>query len=276
MSSLGRLLVRSRPRFWLYLAGPVLVGAAFGATELVDLRSPFVLALLAYALWPANLFLYGVNDVFDAEIDEDNPKKAGREARWRGDRLTLVAVATSALLWVGLLAASPAAATPWLAGFLVLGWAYSAPPLRLKTRPPLDALSNVLYVLPGVAAYAALTGGPPPALALVGAWAWTAAMHAFSAIPDVGPDRAAGIRTTATVLGERRTLVACAAAWLVAAAAFGLLHPLAGVLMAVYPLAALSLAWGDVPVRRAYWWYPGLNAGVGAVLTVAGLWGLYA
>jgi hypothetical protein len=33
---------------------------------------------------------------------------------------------------------------------------YSAPPLRFKTTPFLDSLSNGLYILPGVVAYAAI------------------------------------------------------------------------------------------------------------------------
>ena len=47
------LLVTSRPRFWLYLAGPALVGIAFGGSTLGDLVSPVALALFAYFLLPA-------------------------------------------------------------------------------------------------------------------------------------------------------------------------------------------------------------------------------
>jgi len=274
MSVARRLLVRSRPRFWLYLAGPVLVGLAYGADATGDLWSPTALALVAYFLLPANVFLYGVNDVFDAEVDRENPKKAGRERRYRGDAATTVATAASALLGVALLVWLPAAARPWVVGFLLLGAAYSAPPLRLKTRPPLDSVSNGLYVLPGAAAYAALTGTAPPLLALLGGWAWTMAMHTFSAVPDVGPDRRAGIRTTATVLGERGALVYCAACWLLAAATFALLDPRAGALLAVYPVLAVGVSGSGVDVARAYWWFPALNAAVGMLLTLGGLWGL--
>jgi len=47
-------------------------------------------------------------------------------------------------------------------------------------------------------------GRTPPIAALAGAWLWAMGMHTFSAIPDIEPDRAAGIRTTATLLGEGR------------------------------------------------------------------------
>ena len=272
--TLRALLVRSRPRFWLYLAGPVLVGAVFGAGSVGDLLSPAVLALFAYFLLPANLFLYGVNDVFDAAVDRENPKKEGRESRYRGDAATRWAVVVSAALGLALLAVLPAAAAPWMVGFLVLGAAYSAPPLRLKTRPPLDSLSNGLYVLPGAAAYAALAGTAPPALAVVGGWLWAMAMHTFSAIPDVSPDRRAGIETTATVLGPGLAAGYCGVLWLFAAGVFALLDVRLGLLFLVYPALLAGIALGRVRVDRAYWWYPAVNAAAGMAFTLGGLWGL--
>jgi len=267
-----RLLVRSRPRFWLYLAGPALVGAVYAASDLAALRAPETLALVAYFLVPANVYLYGVNDVFDRDADAENPKKEGREVRYEGDRLVVASVAASGLLGVALAVLVPASA-PWMLGFLVLGWAYSAPP-RLKTRPPLDSVSNGLYVLPGVAAYAAIAGSTPPLLAVLGGWLWTMGMHTFSAIPDVDPDRRAGVETTATVLGAGYALAYVGACWLAAAVEFALLDVRAGAVLGVYPVLAVGLAASDVSIDRAYWWFPAINALVGALLTVGGLWGL--
>jgi 4-hydroxybenzoate polyprenyltransferase len=265
------LLIRSRPRFWLYLAGPLAVGLAWGASGVTDLHSFRVLALIGYFLLPANLYLYGVNDAFDAQIDRVNPKKTDRERRWTGDRVTTTAVLLCGLLGVGLLAVLPRIAWPWHLGFLALATVYSAPP-RLKTIPPLDSLSNGLYILPGAVAYATATGQHPPIVAMVGGWCWTMAMHTFSAVPDIEPDREAGIRTTATVLGRDRALAYCAACWLAAAGAFALLDPGAGALLLVYPLLLLVIEAASISIDRAYWWYPAINAIIGAAFTVAGLW----
>ncbi|WP_435179577.1 prenyltransferase [Halorussus sp. AFM4] len=277
----GYLLTLSRPRFWLYLAGPVLVGVAHGASVPAELFAPPAVALFAYFLVPANVYLYGVNDAFDADVDAENPKKTGenaREARFRGGRTVTAVIAACGLAGVALagwLAATGGAnAAAWVVAFLVLGYAYSAPPFRLKTVPPLDSVSNGLYVLPGAAAYVALAGGHPPTLALVGAWLWAMAMHTFSAVPDVEPDRRAGIRTTATVLGPRGALAYCAACWLAAAGAFALLDVRAGLVLLVYPLLAAGVAATDVDVSRAYWWFPAINAAVGTALTLGGLWGV--
>ena len=274
MSPLRRLLLRSRPRFWLYLAGPVLVGVAYGATSVDGLRSPAALVLFAYFLVPANVYLYGINDLFDASIDRENPKKSDQEIRYRGGRATPLAVAASAAIGLWLLAVLPSTAVPYVLGFLVLGAAYSAPPLRLKGRPPLDSLSNGLYVLPGAAAYAALAGTAPPTLALLGGWLWAMGMHTYSAVPDIDPDRRGGIRTTATVLGRRGALAYCAGCWVLAAATFGLLDPRAGVLLLVYPVLVAAVLAAAVDVDRAYWWYPAINTGVGMALTLGGLWGI--
>ncbi|TQQ83581.1 prenyltransferase [Halonotius terrestris] len=266
------LLTLSRPRFWFYLAGPVVVGVAAAARSVPELFLPVGFALFAYFLFPANVLLYGVNDIFDADIDTENPKKTDKEARWQGDRLVVATVIASGLLAVPLFALTSAAVWPWLAGFLLLAVEYSAPPARFKTTPILDSLSNGLYILPGVAAYTAVAGSQPPALAVVGAWLWTMGMHTFSAIPDIEPDRRAGIRTTATWLGERRTYSYVAACWLAAAVAFGLVDPRLGALIGVYPVFVAWVAGSSVAVDRAYWWFPALNTAVGALFTLGLLW----
>ena len=266
------LLILSRPRFWFYLAGPVVVGVAAAAETVPDLFLPVGFALFGYFLLPANVLLYGVNDIFDAEIDTENPKKTEREARWQGGPTVVASVVASGLLTVPLFVVAPSAAWPWLAGFLLLAVEYSAPPARFKTTPLLDSLSNGLYILPGIAAYAAVAGTQPPALAVVGAWLWTMGMHTFSAIPDIEPDRRAGIRTTATWLGERRTYGYVAVCWLAAAVAFAVVDPRLGALMAVYPVFVAWVATSSVAVDRAYWWFPALNTAVGTLFTLGLLW----
>lgn len=274
MTCISRLLRLSRPRFWLYLAGPAIVGTVYGASTVSAIFSPLAVVLVAYFLVPANVFLYGINDVFDADIDGENPKKSGRETRYRGETLTLIAVVGTGALGLALLFVIPPIGALYLLGFLVLGAAYSVPPIRFKTTPLLDSVSNGLYILPAGAAYATLAGTHPPALALVGGWIWAMAMHTFSALPDIGPDRRAGIQTTATILGQKYTLGYCLACWMLSAAVFGLLDGRAAVLLLVYPLLVAGIVGVNIDIDRAYWWFPAVNTTVGMVLTLGGLWGL--
>jgi len=266
------LLKLSRPRFWLYLAGPVVVAVAFAAETVGGLFTPLSLGLFAYFLLPANVLLYGINDVFDADVDVENPKKEDKEVRFRGDRFVVASVAVCGLAGLALFAVTPPVAWGYLAGFFVLGVQYSAPPFRFKTTPLLDSISNGLYVLPGAATYAALAGSPPPLLALVGGWAWTMAMHTFSAIPDIEPDRRAGIETTATVFGRDWSFAYCGALWLASAGLFAALDARLGILLLSYPVVLFGVYTSGVDVGRAYWWYPALNTAVGTLLTLGGLW----
>lgn len=272
----GYLFWLSRPRFWLYLAGPVIVGVVYGASTTAEFVSPVTVALFLYFLIPANLFLYGVNDIFDADIDEINPKKSdeGREVRYTGSRAVAAVVVAATALGAGFLPLLPPEALAALAGFYLLGAAYSAPPLRFKTTPLLDSLSNGLYVLPGVVAYATLSGSFPPLVAVAGGWIWAMGMHTFSAIPDVEPDRAAGIRTTATLLGERRTLAYCAGCWVVAAGLMATLHPFLGSVFTIFPVFIAGIVAANVAISRAYWWFPLVNTVAGMVLTLGGIWRL--
>jgi len=272
----GYLFWLSRPRFWFYLAGPVIVGVVYGASAPADLFTPLTVGLFLYFLVPANVFLYGVNDIFDAEIDRLNPKKSdeGREVQYTGNRAVTADVVASAALGVVFVPPLPGQALAALSGFYLLGTAYSAPPLRLKTTPFLDSFSNGLYVLPAVVAYATLAGAFPPVPAVAGGWIWSMAMHTFSAIPDIEPDRRAGITTTATVLGRDRTLAYCAGCWLLAAGLMAVLHPFLGAVFAVYPVFVAVIVLTDVSIPRAYWWFPAVNTLAGAVLTMGAIWRL--
>jgi 4-hydroxybenzoate polyprenyltransferase len=271
----GYLLALSRPRFWLYLAGPVIVGVTYAADSSAELFAPVAVALFAYFLVPANVFLYGVNDAFDAGVDEYNPKKddeGGKEVRFQRDPVVLSVIALSGLLAVAFVPVLPTVALLALGAWALLSVEYSAPPARFKTTPFLDSLSNGLYVLPAVVAYAAIEGAFPPVLAVAGAWLWTMGMHTFSAIPDIEPDREAGIRTTATVLGERRTYYYCGACWLAAAVTFGTVHWVFGAVLGLYPVLVFGITWAGIDVHEAYWWYPAINTAVGTAVTLLGLW----
>jgi len=271
---LGYMFWLSRPRFWFYLAGPVVVGVVYAAATPEEFFSPLSVALFAYFLVPANVFLYGVNDIFDADIDELNPKKSeeGKEVRYRGDPAVAATILVATVLGFGFVPLLPPEGILALGGFYALGVAYSAPPLRFKTTPLLDSVSNGLYITPSIVAFAAVAGEFPPLLAVAGGWLWTMGMHTFSAIPDIEPDREAGIQTTATVLGEVRTLAYCGACWLGAAVLMGLVHPFLANVFLVYPAFVVVIAVASTDISRAYWWFPIINFLAGMVLTLGAIW----
>ena len=71
--SLRRILVISRPFWWVNTAVPFAVGALLAAKQI----EPAVVVGFIYFLIPYNLLMYGVNDIFDYESDIKNPRKNG-------------------------------------------------------------------------------------------------------------------------------------------------------------------------------------------------------
>lgn len=206
------LLKVSRPRFWFYVFGPYLVGLAAGIASRGDLADWRFAVFGIYFLLPANLLVYGINDIFDYETDSLNEKKTEYETLVGPERrrrlffwiaaLNLPFIIMAALLFdVKSFAA--------METFIFLSIFYSSPPIRAKTKPVLDSAFNVLYVMPGVFAYAISAGELPPTILIVAGGLWTAAMHAYSAIPDIDADRKAGLNTIATFFGPYGTLAIC-------------------------------------------------------------------
>lgn len=267
LSAFRTLLKISRPRFWFYTAGPFLLGYAAGLPAPRNLFTPGFWLPFLFFLVPANLYLYGINDVFDRDTDRLNQKKTEKEHRLevREARLlqgVLAGIATLALI---ILVSLPDwTAVGLFVAFMALCTAYSAPPLRLKGRPFLDSYSNVLYVLPGYLAFYLTAGRLPPTAIIIGGALWAAGMHAYSALPDIVPDRAAGIQTVAVFLGERRGLGFVALNWtLFAILMIGALG-LPGMLALIYPIIPLILlAFPSGTIERVYWWFPYLNALIG-------------
>ncbi len=209
----------SRPRFWLYLFGPALIGLAVSEQPLMYGSNARILALLLLWTLPANFFLYGINDLMDSDTDSLNEKKDTYERRLATSHRSYVriGVGLSVLFMLsGFLLTQDVTARLSLAIFIMLGFAYSASPVRLKARPLLDSASNVLYVMPAIM-IAAACGQIIPSSAVVGGWAWSSAMHLFSAIPDISADSQAKLRTTAVVLGAPKSLMLCALLWSVSA-----------------------------------------------------------
>lgn len=264
MSKLTYWIRLSRPRFWLYVLGPYLIGLAAATSSTQQWGRLDVWLWFGFFLFLANVYLYGINDLFDADTDNLNPQKKGKQ------EVVVQSTFRSSLAWVLLAIAGvtmlsarvtlPSIAFWYLVGFLVLGAAYSAPPFRFKSRPFIDFLSNVLYVLPAGVSWAMITESPLPMLPLLAGGAWCGAMHLFSAIPDIKADKQAKLTTTAVMLGKQKSLLQCSVLWLAAAVgAFKLLGSV-GLFAMVYAIIPLLLLGKPTSsIRRVYWYFPVLN-----------------
>jgi 4-hydroxybenzoate polyprenyltransferase len=269
--SIAKLFRISRPRFWIYLLGPYLIGSilAFEPTQLI-LQWQFWLGFV-YFTFPANLLIYGVNDIFDYETDKLNPKKIEYETLVTPKeriRLWLFILATNIPFILALYLINPLTGMGIL-GFLFLGIQYSAIPIRAKSRPFLDSLFNILYIFPGIIGYSlfALSLNWDYRL-LISAGLWTMAMHTYSAIPDIEADRASHTPTIATVLGSKFTLIYCFICYTLAGILLAQFNLILGIGIAIIYGFMIGLSYNQNSARifKLYTYFPLLNAMIGFIL----------
>lgn len=203
----------SRPRFWVLSVAAMQLGFVL-ATHRVLPRGPelvsMALAVLVTGplLWLAVL---SVNDAYDLDSDRNNPRKAGSPVvRGRFTPAAALRIGAVASL-AAVLAALPLGGMFALGTGLtvLLGWAYSAPPLRLKARAGADVVANAfaLGVLGPLGGWVAVTGtvdGFPWPISALGFMA-VAALYLPTTMVDHDADGRVGIRTTAVALGRRAT-----------------------------------------------------------------------
>lgn len=269
--TLPTLLKISRPRFWIYLAGPYLIGLAAAADTPGDVMTLENLLWGMFWLFPANLFVYGINDIHDYATDRRNPKKERYEQLVTPSMFPDLRryILLTTIPFFPLLFVSGRASVGTLYAFLALAYFYSAPPVRAKSKPFLDSLFNILYVLPGLFGYFLIGGGEPSLKAVAGAGTWCLAMHAFSAVPDISSDRRARLRTIGTTLGFYGTLTVSLVLFVISAELakpyLGWVAVAAGDIYVLMIIAAMFRR-SDDQVLRLYKAFPYLNMLIGALI----------
>jgi len=267
-----RLINISRPRFWIYILGTFMVGAiAAGDPRLLDLETLIILGVLfGFFTYPANLMIYGVNDIYDYETDKHNPKKIQYEELvepkdqnklWWNIILWVVPF-TSVFFWLS-----------WQASvaffiFIVTSVYYSASPIRAKINPPLDIIfSSIIYISPVIVGFFATGSTNISWLGIIGGLLWASAMQTYSAVPDIESDTKGGVGTLATVLGQNKALWFCFAAYL-AAAIIGYLY--LGLIPAILGLVYLIMVIYTIAnPSKSFWMYkkfPLVNTAFGMIL----------
>jgi 4-hydroxybenzoate polyprenyltransferase len=202
------LLAVSRPWFWPVSWVPAYLGTVLAShawlPDRADVpRSLVALLVLGPLVWGAVL---AQNDLHDLPSDRANPRKATAPlvtgavsaARLRRWYWAIVTAALACALFVGPLFVLG------VAGVLLLGWAYSVPPLRLKTRPGWDVTINALVVgVVSPAAGWAITRPPwdfPWQFGLIGLL-FAAALYLPTTVTDLAADTGAGDTTFAVRFG---------------------------------------------------------------------------
>ena len=202
-----RLLLASRPVSWINTALPFAGGAlAAGAGEAVG---AWFLPLVLWWGVAYNLYLYGINDLYDLVTDRKNPRKGGAEGALLQNsdlptlrRLLLFVVSTAAIFVLTGFAAVPIVCFVGIA----LATAYSAPWfVRARAVPILDAIISATHFVAPAVAGLALGGTFQQAWVapLAAFFFWNMGSHVVGALQDVEADRRSEISTVGTLLGVR-------------------------------------------------------------------------
>jgi homogentisate phytyltransferase/homogentisate geranylgeranyltransferase len=269
--------------FWEFTRPHTIIGTSLAVVVFYLLAShaaghhDFVLLALTYvASLGVNIYITGLNQITDVEIDRINkpylPLAAGAFSRATG--ITIVGVA-------GLIAFIGAALVGrWMLGTVAivfaLGSVYSLPPLRLKRSAfwAASAITLARAVVGNCGVYLSysenLSGTahiPPHVFAFVGfMFLFVVVIAIMKDVPDIEGDRRHQISTFVVTLGAEKTLLLCRAiltvayVCMIAAALIGVsgLHPLAtavthGLALVVVWAAARGLDTGDKDAVYKYY-----------------------
>lgn len=305
---LSRVLRISRPRFWIYELGPYMIGVLgalltiknyvcwpdelctyrWSTSDIFYENIVWILLYWFYFLIPANIWIYGINDIYDYETDKLNPKKV----EWYE---ALVEPKEQKSLWKWILRTT----IPFIIGvflsrkidygssfhvddvimffafiffyfisflaFLFFSWQYSAKPIRAKARPWLDSFFSAWHYI-ATAIFGYLLVNPTWQLNwyyIIAGMARAMAMHAFSAVPDIQADEDAKLATIATWLRWKATIRVCFGLYLLASfLSYSFLWRVSFLLGAAYcwlMLWAATLYWDDKKIFALYKRFPWIN-----------------
>ena len=205
------LLLRvSRPAGWIF--GPLVFfhGLVISPATHLNLLTLIQLIILSF---PASLITYGINDVFDYETDRINPRKhvKGIIEGIVLDPKHHSFVLKSAHLFSFIILITALFTRNFLnilgiGSSLILVYAYSMPPIRLKERPPLDSICiGVIVFCVFVAGFSYNKTVYDLALHKCVPEISFISFHAFTTIMDYSSDKATNVRTFAVVFGKRCT-----------------------------------------------------------------------
>lgn len=214
MLKIKNILLISRPRFWIYELGTFFVGYLLAAKNITDFYNIDFILFFIYFTFPANLLIYGINDIFDYETDKLNSKKVEYEIlldpKYHKKIFYLIIVFNLPFLIYSFFKLSIFQIFLFLI-FLFFAIFYSATPIRAKAKPFIDSLFSAgHYVFTGVFAYYLIYPNKDfPIETIIFGFLWAMAMHAYSAVPDIEADKKANINTIATFLGNKKTIYLC-------------------------------------------------------------------
>lgn len=206
-NSLLQALKVSRPGLWFPTLWIYLVPFQW---EMAFWKEPVFWIGFVFVTFPLNYLVYGLNDLNDVAADAINPRKGNflfgaklQPEKFKGILQRIAIVTLPFIIYFSFLKG-------WKMVLLLLfmiavNICYNFRPCRLKERPPFEIIIQVGYVF--VAFFSVLLNDldslPWQTIVYLSLFAFQA--HIAGEIMDIDPDLKSGKRTTATVLGRKKS-----------------------------------------------------------------------
>ena len=215
---------------------PLVIAGTLLAVNQSDTSLDWRLLFVTVANILAMTFAFMINDVVDAPDDALNPIKTKSNVISQG----LLSYQEGYFVAGGFFCFSAilfflSGWLSFLAGIstLILSYAYSAPPLRLKARPIVDVLSHILMLsgLIILSGYFVYDASPNRTWWVIVAVTMASAYGQFyNQLDDFETDKRAKLRNTAMLIGKRNTVFAMILSAVLTVASFGI-----SIILGIFP-----------------------------------------
>ena len=220
-----------RPVAWIVFLLPFSVGFGIGATKNTN---PFhiIFSLIAFVSWMSFSFI--LNSLSDKDVDKFHDGRA-KDMDLSNQPFVTGEISEKTALFIALILVIISLFFAWLVNYLfftlfiianIIGYIYSMPPTRFKTKPITDILCNALAA--GVALIAGLSiGGTNMNLPfIIGCFIVASVVYIPTVVTDYDFDKKAGLKTSAVFFGPKKVLMA--------------LYPLTFVILVIFTFVFLT------------------------------------
>jgi len=220
-----------RPVAWIVFLLPFSVGFGIGATKNTN---PFhiIFALIAFVSWMSFSFI--LNSLSDKDVDKFHDGRA-KDMDLSNQPFVTGEISEKTALFIALILVIISLFFAWLVNYLfftlfiianIIGYIYSMPPTRFKTKPIADIQCNALAA--GVALIAGLSigGTNMNLLFILGSFIAASVFYIPTVVTDYDFDKKAGLKTSAVFFGPKKILMA--------------MYPLTFVILAIFTFVFLT------------------------------------
>jgi 4-hydroxybenzoate polyprenyltransferase len=214
-----------RPVAWIVFLFPFMVGFGIGATKNTN-PIHIIFSLIAFASCMSFSFI--VNSLADKEVDKFHDGRA-KDMNLSKQPFVTGEISEKMALYIAMVSVIISLFFAWQVNYLfftliiignIIGYIYSMPPTRFKTKPFTDILCNAYAAGIAVIAGVSIGGSNMNLLFILGCFIAASIFYIPTVVTDYDFDKKAGLKTSAVFFGIKRTLIA--------------LYPLTFVMIAIF------------------------------------------